>query len=258
MKQYLVVVLVLLTCVAAVAQEPHTSPLPGSTWQWQLTGSLDSSFDVDVYDIDLFEVSAQQVAALKKAGRYTICYMSAGSYEDWRPDIADFPKELLGNNYAGWPGERWLDIRAIEKLAPVMRARLDLCRDKGFDGVEPDNIDGYTNNTGFSITAEDQIRFNKWFADEAHQRGLSVGLKNDSDQVAELVEYFDWALTEDCFVQGWCEQMLPFINSNKAVFSAEYTDTGMRTNRFCDYMNSIGFSGILKNRNLTASLQSCS
>ena len=31
------------------------------------------------------------------------------------------------------------------------------CRDKGFDGIEPDNIDGFLNNTGFDLTYEDQL-----------------------------------------------------------------------------------------------------
>ena len=75
-----------------------------------------------------------------------------------------------------------------------MRARLDQCRDKGFDGVEPDNIDGYTNDTGFPLTYADQIEHNKWLAAEAYQRELSIGLKNDPDQVADLLATFDWAL----------------------------------------------------------------
>ncbi len=68
-------------------------------------------------------------------------------------------------------------------LAPLMRARLDLCQAKGFDAVEPDNIDGYQvdGGTGFPLTAGDQLRYNRWIAAEAHCRGLSIGLKNDSD-----------------------------------------------------------------------------
>jgi hypothetical protein len=57
---------------------------------------------------------------------------------------------VIGNDYEGWPGEKWLDIRQIDQLAPIMRARLDACRAKGFDGIEPDNIDEYTNDTGMT------------------------------------------------------------------------------------------------------------
>ena len=33
------------------------------------------------------------------------------------------------------------------------------CCDKGFDGIEPDNIDGFLNNTGFDLTYEDQLAY---------------------------------------------------------------------------------------------------
>ena len=139
-----------------------------------------------------------------------------------------------------------------------MRTRLDQCQAKGFDGVEPDNIDGYTNDTGFPLSYEDQLRYNIWLANEAHARGLSIGLKNDSDQVAGLFPYFDWALTEDCFAEGWCEEFLPFVDNGKTVFSAEYTDVGMTTAQFCSQANAINFSAILKHRDLDAYLESCS
>ena len=233
-------------------------PAVGATWQWQL-GDLpvDSSFDVEVYDIDLFNNDASVVASLRAQGRKVICYLSVGSWEDWRPDKDQFPPDLIGKNYVGWEGEKWLDIRQIDRLAPVLRLRLDQCKEKGFDAVEPDNIDGYTNQTGFPLSEEDQLRFNIWLAEEAHQRGLSIGLKNDGDQAAALEPYFDWALTEDCFAQGWCEQMLPFIQAGKAVFAAEYTDTGVKLEEFCSQAAKLQFSFILKNRDLDAYRLTC-
>ena len=123
-------------------------------------------------------------------GRKVICYMSVGSCEDWRPDKDQFPQEVLGRDYEGWKGEKWLDIRQIDKFAPILLARLDLCKAKGFDAVEPDNMEIHTNNTGFPITYEDQLKFALWLADESHQRGLAIGIKNAPDQVADLVGAF--------------------------------------------------------------------
>ena len=208
-------------------------------------------------DLDLFETSPELVQELKEGGQFPICYLSAGSWEEWRPDADQFPAEVLGRNYPGWPGEKWLDIRQIEVLAPVLAARLDLCAAKGFVGVEPDNIDGYSNRTGFPISYQDQLEFNIWLADQAHQRGLSIGLKNDSEQVQDLLPYFDWALTEDCFDQGWCEEISPFIAAGKAVFAAEYTDTGVDLAEICPRARELGFSLILKNRDLDAFQESC-
>jgi len=233
-------------------------PAPGTTWQWQLTElPVDQSFDVAVYDIELFDNDESVVAALHVQGRKVICYMSAGSWEDWRPDADQFPPEVIGHDYSGWEGEKWLDIRRIDLLGPIMQTRLDQCQAKGFDGVEPDNVDGYTNETGFSLTYDDQLNYNIWLANEAHARGLSIGLKNDPDQTADLAAYFDWALTEDCFADGWCEQMLPFVEAGKAVFAAEYTDTGSSLDQFCPQAKAMQFSAVLKNRELDAYREAC-
>ena len=236
-------------------------PPVDTSWQWHLTDmSIDQSFDVDMYDIEMFDSSASTVAALHAQGRRVICYISVGSWEDWRPDVDEFPSAVLGNDYEGWPGEKWLDIREIDKLAPIMRSRLDQCQAKGFDGVEPDNIDGYTNNTGFPLTYQDQLTYNTWLADEAHARGLSIGLKNDGEQAEDLVSIFDWAMTEDCFAEDWCAEMEPFSDAGKAVFAAEYTDQ-LSTNQFindvCPQAETIGFNAILKNRNLDAWRRGC-
>ena len=157
-------------------------PGPGTTWQWQLTGTIDRSVDVEMYNIDLFDNPASVVDQLHQQGRVAVCYLSAGSWEEWRPDAGAFPASVKGKSN-GWPGEQWLDIRRLDILGPIMEARLDLCVEKGFDGIEPDNIDGYSNNTGFPLSATDQLTYNKFLADAAHARGLSIGLKNDVDQV---------------------------------------------------------------------------
>lgn len=228
-----------------------------TSWQWQLSTPVDQSVDAAMYDIDLFENDASVVAALHAQGRKVVCYISVGSWENWQPDKDQFPPEVIGNDYAGWPGEKWLDIRRIDVLGPIMRARFDLCQAKGFDAIEPDNIDGYTNDTGFPLTAQDQLNYDTWLANEAHARGLSIGLKNDADQVAELLPDFDWALTEDCFDQGWCGQVTPFVTAGKAVFTAEYTDTGLTMDQFCPQAGVLNFNAILKHRNLDAWRQAC-
>jgi hypothetical protein len=229
-----------------------------TTWQWQLSGlPVDLTVEAEMYDIDMFDNDASVVAALHAQGRKVVCYISAGSWEDWRPDAGAFPPEVLGNDYGGWPGERWLDIRRLDILGPIMGHRLDQCRAKGFDAVEPDNIDGYTNDTGFPLTYQDQLSYNVWWANQAHARGLSIGLKNDADQVADLLPYFDWALTEDCFYEDWCDQVTLFVAAGKAVFAAEYTDTGITLGDFCPQAAALNINAILKNRELDAYREVC-
>ncbi len=232
-------------------------PAPGTSWQWQLDNPVEIIAGVQMYDIDLFENDAATVEALHAGGAVVICYISMGSWEDWRPDSGLFPAEVIGKRYIGWQGEKWLDIRRIDLLAPILTARLDMCAEKGFDGVEPDNIDGYSNDTGFDLSYADQLRFNRWLAGEAHARGLSIGLKNDSDQVDDLLEYFDWAMTEDCYVDDWCEAMSPFVSAGKAVFMTEYTDMQVKLEDFCPLAARLEYSAILKERDLTFWLQAC-
>ena len=232
-------------------------PTPELTWDWQLSSGANLNAEVQVFDIDLFGNSAETVAAIHAKGAKAICYISVGTLEDWQADAATFPQSVIGKPYDGWPGEYWLDIRQIDLLAPVMRARLDMCRDKGFDGFEPDNIDGFYADTGFPLTAEDELRYVRWLANEAHQRGLSMGLKNVPDFAAELVDELDWALTEDCLADGWCDQMKPFIDANKAVFMAEYTDRGTTVQQMCPAAKALRFSPVLKNRDLGIERQGC-
>jgi hypothetical protein len=240
--------------------QPETDwwhPKAGLTWQWQIGDlDIDTSIEADVYDIDLY-VDQSIIDELHAKGRKVICYMSVGSWEDWRPDKDQFPLEVLGKDYEGWKGERWLDIRRIDLLAPIMLARLDLCKAKGFDAVEPDNMEIHTNDTGFPLTYEDQLKFALWLADESHKRGLAIGQKNASDQVADLVNIYDFAITEDYFYYGDAESMSPYIKAGKPVLAAEYTDLPGDFNAFCEQSKQLNFSTILKKRGLDAWIQTC-
>ncbi len=224
-------------------------PAVGTTWQWQLTGEIDTSLDVQVYDIDLFDAPQATIDALHADGRIVICYFSAGSYEEWRDDADAFPPAAIGEPLDGWPGEAWVDHRD-EGVRAVMQARLDLAVDKACDAVEPDNVDGYTNATGFDLAGEDQLDYNRWLAEQAHGRGLSVGLKNDVDQVDDLVDAFDWALNEECVAYEECETTSPFIDAGKAVFHVEYVDETADgealAGDICPQTAPLGFSSLVK------------
>ncbi len=182
-----------------------------------------------------------------------ICYVNAGAWEDFRPDRDAFPAGVLGEGN-GWEGERWLDIRQLDVLRPLMAARFDLCREKGFDAVEPDLLDGYLNETGFPLTAEDQLAYNRMIAGLAHERGLSVGLKNDLPQVPELVGDFDFAVNEECAEFGECAALTPFTEAGKAVFHVEYA---LGTDEFCAATTALGLSSMAKNLDLDAWRDPC-
>jgi len=225
-------------------------PPPGTSWQWQLSGTVDTTVDVAMYDIDLFDNTADTIAALHDAGRVVICYYSAGSREDWRPDAGDYATGAIGKALDNWPGETWVDIRESSVRA-VIRGRLDLAVSKGCDGVEPDNVDGYANDSGFPLTAADQLDFNRFLADEARARGLSIGLKNDLDQISDLVGDFDWALDEECFAYNECNALDPFVAAGKAVFQVEYGDATL-ADTVCSQANAHDFDTLIKKLELGA------
>lgn len=232
---------------------PDPVPCPGcyapalrTSWQWQLQGDIDTSVDVDMFDVDGFDVSSATVDDLHAAGSGVVCYISAGSWEDWRPDAGEFPKRVKGRTN-GWPGERWLDIRKRGVLGPIMKARLDMCAAKGFDAVEFDNVDGYQNRTGFPLTAADQLAYNVFLANQAHLRELSAVLKNDVGQVRALLPYFDFALNEQCHQYDECDRLNRFVNAGKAVFGVEYK---LAKPEFCPQSNAANFNFLKKKLSL--------
>jgi len=226
-------------------------PEPGTRWQWQLTGlPIDTSFEVEMYDIDLFDVPQATIDALHEDGRIVVCYFSAGSWEDWREDASSFPTAAIGSELDGWPGERWLDVRDAT-VRGIMEERLDLAVTKRCDGVEPDNVDGYANDPGFPLVYADQLDYNGFIAREAHARDLSVGLKNDLEQIGDLMGEFDWALNEECFAWDECDLLSPFIAAGKAVFQVEYGDETL-ADSICPQANTRNLDTIIKNPDLDA------
>lgn len=242
------ILLVFIPSAQIAADKPEIwHPEPGTTWQWQLQGEINTSWDVEMYNIDLFDASLEVIEQLHEDGRIVICYFSAGSYENWRDDANLFPEAVLGSTLANWENERWLDIRDIETLESIMTTRLDLAVEKSCDGVEPDNVDAYSNSTGFPISYDDQLVYNRWLAEKAHSRKLSIGLKNDLEQVNDLVDDFDWALNEQCFYYDECELLLPFIEQGKAVFGIEYE---LSPDDYCEQALEWGFSWLHKSYDL--------
>jgi hypothetical protein len=250
----LLIALTLAVPRASAAAAAWWTPAPGSTWQWQLTSPVDQSVDAQVYDVDLFETSAAVVSSLHAQGRHVVCSLDAGTWEGWRPDAGKFPESVLGSADPGWTNERWLDIRQLSVLEPIMQARLQMCKEKGFDGVEVDNVDGYTNSTGFPLSSADQLTYNEWLASAAHALGLSIALKNDTGQIAQLEPYFDFALNEECFEYAECNRLAPFVAAGKAVFEVEYS---LESSQFCAQANALGFMAMKKNLSLNAWSSPC-
>lgn len=257
-------VLVLLTATATSAVTAVASPWPANaarwipqpsvSWQLQFSGEIDLSVRADVFDLDMFDTPPRLVRKIHGSGRRAICYLNAGAWESWRPDAADYPSSVKGRDLDGWPGERWLDIRRLEVLGPILVDRVRRCRDKGFDGVEFDNVDGYQNASGFDLSRTDQLAFDRWLAETAHDHGLAVALKNTLGLASELEPSFDFAIVEQCFAYRECGLSAPFVDAGKAVIDIEYS---LARSAFCDRAARLGITAMRKHLDLDAWRRPC-
>ncbi|KAK6355925.1 hypothetical protein TWF718_000303 [Orbilia javanica] len=200
-------------------------PTQATTWQIQLSGTINEDVVVDAIEIDA-DTDKATVKALKAKGMKVIAYLSAGSWEDWRSDASSFPTSIRGKDLDGWPGEKWLDIRQLSTLRKIMQKRVLRAKAKGFDGVDWDNVDGYTQDSGFKITKAQQIAYNKMLADISHNLKMTVALKNDLEQAKILARYFDYAVNEQCSYYNECDMLEPFLSAGKAVVGLEYPGEG--------------------------------
>lgn len=210
--------------VPDVEKTPEASlfqPAPMATWDIQYTGTM-RDLPVEVQFLDMFDTSASRIGEIQAQGTKVVCYISAGSYEDWRPDIDRFQPEDLGKDMS-WPGETWLDIRR-DNVRAIMSDRVALAASKGCDAIDFDNIDGYVNDTGLTLTKADQIDYAKYLSAITHEQGMAVGQKNVPQLVPDLEPYFEFALSESCMTYNECDYFSPFIDNNKAVFLIQYED----------------------------------
>lgn len=193
--------------------------------------------------------SAAQVEALHAAGAHVICYLNAGGSETFRDDHFLFPDGVQGKPLDDWPGEKWLDVRELDVLLPIMAARMDECREKGFDAVDPDNLDGWSHVTGFPLTQADALSYQRALIALAHDRDLAIGLKNSMELIPELANEIDFAVNEQCQQFQECDTYAPLVALDKPVFNVEYQGT-------CEGQPE-GFSTVLADLALDGPTTSC-
>lgn len=116
-------------------------PTAGATWNIQLENvPSPAQADDDAYhiwDFDMEDAPQSTIDAFHAKGHQVVCYFSAGSWEDYRSDADQFPKEALGKVLDGWPHEKWVDTRNAGVRA-VMKKRIQIAKEKGCDGIDAD------------------------------------------------------------------------------------------------------------------------
>lgn len=253
--------LVLFSSLFPIQDKVSWKPDLDDTWYYQLENyenlflKIDSGTmpKRDIYVVDMDAIDEQQIKKLQNSGIKVVAYFSAGTLEAWRNDASDFPMSVLGEQMDSFPDERYLKISA-DIVLQLMKARIRKAAKKGFDGVEPDNVDiaFYSPaKLGFKIKESQQIVFNQELAKEAKKNNLAIGLKNNREQIVSLVDYFNWSTNESIFssTNSKHERKLPrvFIQKNKPVLAIEYqqyTGTGIS---ICDSAKVYKYFPLLKN-----------
>lgn len=231
------------------------------SYKIQLQGHVEIRPDYDVYFLDGFDNTKKKLTNIEEMGKTSICYLSAGSYENWREDRSKFNKEVIGKPLGEWPGEFWLDIRS-ENVKNIMRSRIQYMAEKGCQGLDPDNVNVHIQNSGFDITREDQIEYNKFLAKEIQKNGMKAGLKNALDLIPELVDHYDFSVNEECHVYNECNKLQPFVDANKPVYNIEYNYKFIKPNdiyKLCQESKEQGFNTVIAHLKLDDSYyRSCS
>ena len=233
-----------------------------------------------VFDIDLYaaqEVSGNNhtlnsaaVRAIHRDGGYAVCYVDAGSIETYRPDYRRFVRwdaahghTLIGKPFSvTFPDENYANVRNRQRsrdghvytgqrdfMLRMAELRTRKCARARFDAVEYDVVDSWQapkRVTGWAIPGKAQVRFNRGLARIAHRHGMAAALKNDLDQVPQLIGSFDFAVDEECFEYGSdCRKLRAFVRAGKPVYEVEYTRA---LADFCPQANRWGFNSIRKSR----------
>ena len=178
-------------------------PKPGSSFQIELA-SYTGNVAAQVVDVDPDDVTSDQIRELRARGVYPVCYVNVGAWEDWRADADLFPKEVIGKGYPNLPGAHWLNASKQNEFFHLMESRIKVCADKGFLGVDADNVDGWKHDTGFRITDQEEARYIERLSATAHNQGL--------------------AIVEDCHGGEACKHWSTVLGDGKAVFVIEYSD----------------------------------
>ncbi|KAL5409156.1 hypothetical protein PMIN03_006087 [Paraphaeosphaeria minitans] len=214
----------------------YWTPPMKSNIQFILTGIPDVEDNyirpnTGIYEIDMFWTPAETVTTMKQLGQRTICYFSAATAETWRSDYKDFDKKDLGLELPDWPGERYLDIRR-DNVLKVIKKRIDVAANKGCDAIEPDNVDVYSNDNGFTppIVPSDTISYLSKISAYARSKGMSVGIKNCIEILGDIFDDVDFAISEECVQYLNCTVYSNFTTAprpnaiGKPVFEVEYVN----------------------------------
>jgi len=201
-------------------------PPTGVKWDYQIGGAYAPPAGVRIVSRDS--------SASPAPGLYNICYINAFQAQPdatgwWQSNHPD----LLLKTASGAPvidqnwNEQLLDVSTDAKraaLAKIVGGWLDGCAAKGFQAVEPDNLDSYTRSQGL-LTADQDVAMATELARLAHVKGLAIAQKNTTEFLPRAHQIgFDFAVSEQCGNYDECGKYADTYAGR--VVDVEYDDKG--------------------------------
>jgi hypothetical protein len=209
-----VLVAVFVATVVAEAQDgaAPAPPPPNAGADYQIGGDYPLPDGVSIVLRDWFAGQAADDPA------YSICYVNAFQTQanergvDRPDERSNWPRRLvlrkLGDD-PKWGGEYLVDLSTAKRrrvAAAWVAPMVETCAQKGFEGVEYDNLDSWTRFDGTPLARRvpfgkrEALAYAELLADHAHGAGLAVGQKNTPElsRAQAARAGFDFAIAEEC------------------------------------------------------------
>jgi hypothetical protein len=209
------------------------------TWQAKRTGAVDIDEDAQLFYLDAELQDPADLATLHAEGRRYLCYLSAGSLEEFRDDAQEFPQQVIGEPLNRFPEERWLDVRA-PVVRELMARRIEALARAGCDGVPPSSLSVHAADSGFALTVDDTLDYARWVAERIHAAGMSAGLTAPAALTSELWPTFDFGLAIACLEGTRCAEFAVFEQAGKPVLHVELGDEDSAI-QICNDAQPLGF-----------------
>jgi Glycoside-hydrolase family GH114 len=236
------------------ADEPYV-PAESARWLARLDGPVDIGQDAEFFYLDAELQAPGDLAELRRQGRHYLCYLSAGSFEAFRGDAAQFPESAIGNPLAAFPGERWLDVRDAT-VRQLMAARIERLAELGCAGVPPSALPVHTADTGFALTLEDALEYSRWVAERLHASGMSAGLVGPASLTSPLWASFDFGLAIGCVADTQCAEYEVLRQGGRPVFFVEL-GAPADAERLCKSAQALGFYPLITDAGFSGECTSC-
>lgn len=221
--------------------------------------------------------TAEEIGMLQDAGKTVLAYFEIGSIEDFRPEHAELPPELILNQWPEWPEEHFVRYWEPAWWDMVIRPRVDQALAAGFDGVYLDTPLAYENIDLSLVEGEDRESLGRKMVDlivriSEHGKASDpdfLVFPQNSPELREhpgYVEAIDGLGVEELFftadddssdhpcVEEWCAENLDHVralgDAGKLILAVDYASEPANVEAACARYDEEGFAGYVTEREL--------